>query len=87
MSGAALEVSTLSTLELLRICSSNPAPWRKGLPPGNYYPGMADDYDLSFTLAGPKWHRKRTPDQKAAYLELFRRNRAAMEAGERTPLR
>jgi hypothetical protein len=70
------DVATLSTLELLRLSASN-SPWRPGLPPGKYYEGMVDDFEVFFSVIGRKLHRRRTPEQKAAYLELLRRNREA----------
>lgn len=47
--------------------------WKRGLPPGKYYEGMTDDYEVQFTVGGLKWHRKRTPEEKAAHIELKRR--------------
>jgi len=54
-------------------------PWKRGLPPGKYYEGMVDDYEVAFAPM-EKWHRKRTPDEKAAHLELLRQNREAVKA-------
>lgn len=36
-----------------------PAPWSRGLPPGKYYPGMEEDFEVYFTAGGwPWWRRK-----------------------------
>lgn len=50
--------------------------WKRGLPPGPYYDGMVDDYEVAFAPLA-KWHRKRTPEEKAAWIELKRRNKEA----------
>lgn len=42
--------------------------WKRGLPPGKYYEGMVDDYEVSFAIAGGKWHRRRTEEEKKAYI-------------------
>ncbi len=47
--------------------------WKPGLPPGKFYEGMVDDFEVYFSPAGLKWHRKRTAT------ELSRR------AAEQTP--
>lgn len=57
--------------------------WKKGLPPGKYYEGMVDDYEVSFAPLAT-WHRKRTLEEKAAYLEALKRNRAAMSPSEQS---
>lgn len=49
--------------------------WKRGLPPGKYYPGMVDDYEVAFAPL-EKWHRKRTPEEKAAHIALRERNHA-----------
>lgn len=41
--------------------------WKRGYPPGKYYPGMERDYEVYFTVVGVVWHRKRTPEQLEAY--------------------
>ena len=33
--------------------------WKRGLPPGPYYEGMTDDYEVYFTIGGAVWHRRR----------------------------
>lgn len=35
------------------------AEWTPGLPPGKYYPGMEDDYEVRFTPMGQIFHRKK----------------------------
>lgn len=40
--------------------TSTPTPWEKGLPPGPYYPGMEDEYEVYFTPGGWPWWRRRT---------------------------
>jgi uncharacterized protein YdaU (DUF1376 family) len=42
--------------------------WKRGLPPGQYYEGMVDDFEVAFTIGGPKWHRKRTEEEKQAHI-------------------
>jgi len=42
--------------------------WKKGLPPGEFYEGMVDDFEVSYTIGGLKWHRRRTDDEKAEYI-------------------
>jgi hypothetical protein len=31
--------------------------WEPGLPPGEYYPGMENDYEVYFSPIGAVWHR------------------------------
>ena len=38
-------------------------PWKKGLPPGTFYEGMLDDYEVYFSPGGIKWHRRRCNGQ------------------------
>lgn len=33
--------------------------WKRGLPPGPYYKGMPDDYEVYFSPGGLKWHRRK----------------------------
>lgn len=33
--------------------------WRRGLPPGKFYPGMVDDFEVAFAPL-MKWHRRRS---------------------------
>lgn len=47
--------------------------WKRGLPPGKYYDGMVDDYEVAWAPLA-KWHRKRTPEEKAAYIAARERN-------------
>lgn len=35
--------------------------WKRGLPPGRYYDGMVDDFEVYFSPAGVVWHRRREP--------------------------
>ncbi len=56
--------------------------WKCGLPPGKYYEGMVDDYEVAFTPLA-KWHRKRTPEERAAHIEARRRNQAAISPQQR----
>ena len=35
--------------------------WKPGLPPGKYYEGMVDDFEVYFSPGGLKWHRRLTP--------------------------
>lgn len=55
-------------------------PWKRGLPPGKYYPGMVDDFEISFAVIGGVWHRRRTADQIEEYRRLLAANRAALKA-------
>lgn len=32
--------------------------WRPGFPPGQYYVGMTDDFEVKFTPIGVVWHRE-----------------------------
>lgn len=34
------------------------AAWKIGFPPGEYYQGMTDDYEVCFTPGGLVWHRR-----------------------------
>jgi hypothetical protein len=52
--------------------TSAPKGWKRGLPPGPYYAGMVDDFEVSFTAGGTRWHRKRTPEERAEYIERTR---------------
>lgn len=54
--------------------------WKRGLPPGEYYTGMVDDYEVCFTAGGLKWHRKRTEDEKQAWIALRALNTAALSS-------
>jgi len=38
---------------------SRKAEWKPGLPPGKYYEGMTDDFEVYFSPGGMKWHRRR----------------------------
>jgi hypothetical protein len=40
--------------------------WKPGLPPGAYYPGMEDDYEVRHTPGGAVWHRRKRPLSAAA---------------------
>lgn len=42
--------------------------WKRGLPPGPYYEGMTEDFEVYFSPGGVKWHRRRTPDERARYV-------------------
>lgn len=33
-------------------------PWKRGYPPGKYYEGMTDDFEVYFTIGGYIWHRR-----------------------------
>lgn len=44
------------------------ARWRRGLPRGPVTQDMLDSYDVRFSPVGWTWHRKRTPEEKAAYI-------------------
>jgi hypothetical protein len=57
--------------------------WKRGLPPGKYYEGMIDDYEVDFSAGGMKWHRKRTEEEKQAHIAARERNRAAQSSGVR----
>lgn len=49
--------------------------WKRGLPPGELYDGMVDDYEVYFSPGGAKWHRERSAEDAAA----FRNRRLARE--------
>ena len=55
--------------------AGRPDGWKRGLPPGPYYEGMVDDFEVYWAPAGVKWHRRRSPDEKAQHLDALRRNR------------
>lgn len=38
--------------------------WQRGLPPGKYYDGMVDDFEVYFSPGGVKWHRRRSEIEK-----------------------
>jgi hypothetical protein len=50
--------------------------WKHGLPPGKYYEGMVDDYEVAFTPLS-KWHRRRTPEERETYIRAREENHAA----------
>lgn len=54
--------------------------WKRGMPPGKYYEGMFDDFEVSFTIGGAKWHRRRTPEEKAAHLATMQHIRKLNES-------
>jgi hypothetical protein len=33
--------------------------WLPGFPPGHYYDGMTDDFEVDFTAGGLIWHRRK----------------------------
>jgi hypothetical protein len=41
-------------------------PWKRGLPPGKYYDGMVDDFEVAFAPLA-KWHRRRSPEEAASH--------------------
>lgn len=49
-----------------RDAGERPARWNRGLPPGPVTQDMLDSYEVYFSPIGWKWHRLRTPDEKAA---------------------
>jgi hypothetical protein len=40
--------------------------WKRGLPPGKYYVGMTDDFEVYFSPGGIKWHRRRSSEEVTA---------------------
>ena len=52
-------------------------PWKPGFPPKKYYEGMVDDYEVAFAPL-ERWHRRRTTEEKAAYIEACERNKASL---------
>lgn len=47
--------------------------WKCGLPPGEYYEGMIQDFEVYFSPGGLIWHRRRDPDE-AAFLRCAEGN-------------
>lgn len=43
--------------------------WKPGYPPGKYYEGMLDDYEVYFSVGGVVWHRRKMDDGKEASKE------------------
>lgn len=41
--------------------------WKRGLPPGKYYEGMTEDFEVYFSPGGFKWHRERSADERERY--------------------
>jgi len=41
----------------------SPNPWRRGYPPGEYYEGMTDDFEVCYTAGGFVWYRRRLRDE------------------------
>lgn len=39
--------------------------WKPGLPPGPYYDGMIEDFEVYFSPAGAKWHRRKCKNDDA----------------------
>jgi hypothetical protein len=35
------------------------AQWKRGYPPGKYYEGMVDDFEVYFSPGGFVWHRRK----------------------------
>lgn len=54
--------------------------WKRGLPPGKYYEGMVDDFEVYFSPGGIKWHRRRSADER----DLYRARRTSI-VSELTP--
>ena len=59
------------------------AEWKRGLPPGKYYVGMVEDYEVCFTAGGLKWPRRRSEDEKQAWIALKARNAKALSSHNR----
>lgn len=41
----------------------NEVQWIPGYPPGDYYEGMENDFEVYFSPGGAVWHRPRTVQQ------------------------
>lgn len=54
--------------------------WKRGLPPGRYYPGMEDDYEVHFGMLGMKHYRQRA----SADARLYANFRAVRECPHMT---
>lgn len=59
--------------------------WKRGLPPGKYYDGMFDDFEVTFTAMGGKWHRRRTPAEREKHIALLAANQAALAKANPAP--
>lgn len=46
-------------------------PWKRGLPPGDYYDGMTHDFEVHFTAGGRIWHRRRSEADAQVSREVF----------------
>ncbi len=54
--------------------------WKPGLPPGKYYDGMLDDYEVAFAPLA-KWHRRRPPEEAEQH-RIARERHAMVTSGE-----
>jgi hypothetical protein len=57
--------------------------WKLGLPPGRYYEGMVDDFEVYFTVGGVIWHRRRSPEERQAWIDALPRQeyKSSLEEG------
>lgn len=39
--------------------SPAPIPWERGFPPGSYYPGMEEEWEVYLTAGGWPWCRRK----------------------------
>lgn len=62
-----------------------PNDWKRGLPPGEYYEGMVEDFEVYFTVGGVKWHRKRTPEERTNYIAAREANHRAANLFRKSP--
>ena len=53
---ATRSTSTMKVMGMHAVQDDNP--WKPGLPPGRYYKGMENDYEVYYSPIGKKWHRR-----------------------------
>lgn len=64
------EEANQMAFEIMAMDAASTVPWKRGLPPGAYYEGMTDDYEVYFSPGGVKWHRKRSDEDADTHHRL-----------------
>lgn len=47
--------------------------WKRGLPPGAYYEGMVDDFEVYYSPGGVIWHRRHLSAAALDFAEIEKR--------------
>ncbi|NBW15811.1 MAG: hypothetical protein EBR82_48275 [Caulobacteraceae bacterium] len=64
----AREVANAVCLRMFWRDAESEVAWKPGLPPGPYYDGMVDDFEIAFAPMAT-WHRRRSPEHAAEHRE------------------